>query len=68
MVDQELTIAGMLRDPIIRQVLKADNTSLTDFARLLRDAAIRMSDKPVSHYGHRGGPIAINLDVQLPHE
>ncbi|MFT4183865.1 MAG: hypothetical protein QM636_18315 [Rhizobium sp.] len=57
MADQEFTIARILRDPIIRQVLKADNTSLSDFARLLRDAATRMSDGPARHHGI--GPVLL---------
>lgn len=42
MSDTELTIARILRDPLIRQVLRADRTSLFDFARLLRENAIRI--------------------------
>ncbi|MDM9622185.1 hypothetical protein [Rhizobium sp. S96] len=36
---QDMTISEILRDPLIRQVLHADGTSLTSFARLLKTAA-----------------------------
>ncbi|MDQ0454737.1 hypothetical protein [Rhizobium paknamense] len=36
---QDMTISEVLRDPIIRQVLRADGVSLSAFAHLLEDAA-----------------------------
>lgn len=42
MSDTEFTISRILRDPLIRQILRADRTSLSDFALLLRDSAHRM--------------------------
>jgi len=49
---REMTIAEVLRDPMIRLVLRADGTSLSNFADLLktaardRDAALRLPPKP----------------------
>lgn len=49
---REMTIAEVLRDPLIRLVLRADGTSLSSFADLLktaardRDAALRIPAKP----------------------
>lgn len=47
----EITISEALRDPMIRLVLRADRVSLEDFAKLLKDAAIRKSQSsdPVKH-------------------
>ena len=39
MHQSELTISDALRDPIIRQVLRADRISLPSFAVFLREAA-----------------------------
>lgn len=36
---QDMTMSEMLRDPMIRQMLRADGVSLSDFAVLLDDAA-----------------------------
>lgn len=41
MTGDEITISEALRDPMIRLVLRADGVSLEDFAKLLKDAAIR---------------------------
>ena len=41
MTATEITISEALRDPMIRLVLRADGVSLEDFAKLLKDAAIR---------------------------
>jgi hypothetical protein len=38
---QDMTMAEVLRDPMIRQMLRADGVSLSDFAVLLDDAAKR---------------------------
>ncbi|MBO9096651.1 MULTISPECIES: hypothetical protein [unclassified Rhizobium] len=35
----ELTMSEMLRDPMIRLMLRADRVPLRDFAKLLEDAA-----------------------------
>jgi len=43
----ELTISDALRDPIIREVLRADGMSLSDFAMLLQEAARRQHEKTV---------------------
>lgn len=37
----DMTMTEVLRDPMIRQMLRADGVSLTDFAVLLDDAAKR---------------------------
>lgn len=41
---QDMTISEVLRDPLIRQMLRADKVSLGDFATLLEDAASRRAD------------------------
>ena len=41
MAIHEMTIADTLRDPLIRQVMKADGVSLQDMEKLLRDTAAR---------------------------
>jgi hypothetical protein len=41
MTGPEITISEALRDPMIRLLLRADRVSLEDFAKLLKDAAIR---------------------------
>ncbi len=48
MSDTELTISRVLRDPLIRQVLRADRTSLFDFALLLRENAVRIRSASTS--------------------
>jgi hypothetical protein len=37
------TLAGILRDPLVRQVMRADRVSLSEFAQLLQDASNRES-------------------------
>lgn len=51
MTSSEITISEALRDPLIRLLLRADRVALEDFAKLLKDAAIRKrhSTDPVSH-------------------
>ena len=44
----EMTPSEMLRDPMIRQMLRADKISLASFAALL-DAAARQNARPASH-------------------
>ena len=39
MQDSEMTISEVLRDPMIRQVLRADRVSLSEFAKLLEKTA-----------------------------
>ncbi|THF53857.1 hypothetical protein [Allorhizobium terrae] len=41
---QDMTMSEMLRDPLIRLMLRADGISLSDFASMLDDAA-RQSGK-----------------------
>lgn len=41
MTQRDLTIAEVLKDPLIRQVMRADRISVTRMAELLRDAARR---------------------------
>lgn len=41
MAVSEFTVAQVLRDPLIRQMLMADKIALSDFAALLREAACR---------------------------
>ncbi len=42
MTHKELTIADVLNDPLIRQVMRADRVSVTGMTNLLRDAAHRL--------------------------
>lgn len=39
----DMTMAEVLRDPLIRQMLRADGISLSDFASLLQNAARQKS-------------------------
>jgi hypothetical protein len=41
MTQRDLTIAEVLKDPLIRQVMRADRISVTGMASLLQDAARR---------------------------
>lgn len=41
----DMTMTEVLRDPMIRQMLRADGVSLTDFAVLLDEAAKRRFNK-----------------------
>ena len=41
MTQRDLTIAEVLKDPLIRQVMRADRISVTRMAELLQDAARR---------------------------
>ncbi|MGV1791396.1 hypothetical protein GR212_04210 [Rhizobium lusitanum] len=41
MTHRDLTIAEVLRDPLIRQVMRADHISVTGLAVLLQNAARR---------------------------
>ncbi len=41
MTQRDLTIAEVLKDPLIRQVMRADRISVTGMANLLQDAARR---------------------------
>ncbi|MDR6671270.1 hypothetical protein [Rhizobium sp. 1399] len=40
---EDLTMSEVLKDPLIRQVLRADRVTLGDFAKLLEEAASRRS-------------------------
>lgn len=46
-VTQELTMSEVLRDPMIRQVLRADGISLGSFALMLERAASRRNAQAV---------------------
>ncbi|NLS00953.1 hypothetical protein HGP17_29335 [Rhizobium sp. P38BS-XIX] len=39
MTHRDLTIAEVLKDPLIRQIMKADRISIAGMANLLKDAA-----------------------------
>lgn len=39
MVHGEMTIADVLKDPLIRQMMRADRVSLKEMKRLIQDAA-----------------------------
>ncbi|MEF0942097.1 hypothetical protein [Rhizobium sp. BR 362] len=39
MQNNEMTMSEVLRDPMIRQMLRADRVSLSEFARLLKKTA-----------------------------
>lgn len=41
MIHTDLTIAEVLKDPLIRQVMRADRISVAGMATLLHDAAYR---------------------------
>lgn len=41
MTHRDLTIAEVLEDPLIRQVMRADRISVAGMANLLQDAALR---------------------------
>lgn len=40
MTDDEMTIAEVLKDPLIRQMMRADRVSLREMEKLLREAAL----------------------------
>ncbi|HML29721.1 hypothetical protein [Roseixanthobacter pseudopolyaromaticivorans] len=42
MFQAEMTVSEILRDPIILQVLRADGTTLDEFASFLKEAAGKM--------------------------
>lgn len=39
MANDEMTIADVLRDPLIRQMMRADGVTLREMEKLLRNAA-----------------------------
>ena len=49
MTDDEMTIAEVLKDPLIRQMMRADRVSLREMKELLREAAL-------------GIPLALSVD------
>ena len=50
----ELTMSEMLRDPMIRLMLRADRVPLRDFARLLEEAAeARNAKRPLNDLAAR---------------
>lgn len=61
MTYKELTIADVLNDPLIRQVMRADQVSLTGMTNLLQDAAHRLkSAKTVRGAAEIGLPGGMN--------
>jgi len=50
----ELTMSEMLRDPMVRLMLRADRVPLRDFARLLEEAAeARNANRPLNDLAAR---------------
>jgi hypothetical protein len=49
MTYKELTIADVLNDPLIRQVMRADQVSLSGMTNLLQDAALRLNSAKTLH-------------------
>ncbi|NTF90837.1 hypothetical protein G6L46_27120 [Agrobacterium rhizogenes] len=61
MTYKELTIADVLNDPLIRQVMRADQVSLTGMTNLLQDAAHRLkSAKTLRGKAEIGLPSGMN--------
>ncbi len=64
MTHRDLTIAEVLKDPLIRQVMRADRISVTGMATLLQDAARRQERAlpadlaPIAHVAPRSAPWA----------
>ncbi len=64
MTHRDLTIAEVLKDPLIRQVMRADQISVTGMANLLQDAARRQALAssanlaPIAHAAARAVPQA----------
>ncbi len=60
----EMTPSEMLKDPLIRQMLRADKISLASFAALL-DAAARRNARPasVSSFAASKMPDSWSIDV-----
>ncbi|NLS20144.1 hypothetical protein HGP16_26775 [Rhizobium sp. P40RR-XXII] len=62
MTHRDLTIAEVLRDPLIRQVMRADHISVSRMANLLQDAARRQelalsaNIAPIAHAAARSVP------------
>lgn len=50
MDQSELTLTNVLRDPLIRQILRADRISLPQFAVLLQEAARKHQKSTVGAY------------------
>jgi hypothetical protein len=53
MVHGEMTIADVLKDPLIRQMMRADRVSLKEMKRLLQNAARTRKGREVRQ-SHRG--------------
>ena len=53
-MSQELTMSEALRDPMIRQLLRADRISLGSFAQLLENAARRRNAQASSEFPSHG--------------
>ncbi|MQB41237.1 hypothetical protein [Rhizobium sp. ICMP 5592] len=61
MTYKELTIADVLNDPLIRQVMRADQVSLIGMTNLLQDAAHRLkSAKTLREKAEIGLPGGMN--------
>ncbi|AYG68804.1 MULTISPECIES: hypothetical protein [unclassified Rhizobium] len=62
MIHRDLTIAEVLKDPLIRQVMRADHISVSRMADLLQDAARRQelalsaNLAPIAHATARSVP------------
>jgi hypothetical protein len=77
MTYKELTIADVLNDPLIRQVMRADQVSLTGMTNLLQDAAHRLKSAKTlrgkAEIGLPGGmnPIVVTVacnEAWRPHQ
>jgi hypothetical protein len=49
---QDVTMSEVLRDPMIRQMLRADGISLTAFTRLLQNAARNQAELQPDRSGY----------------
>ncbi|KAA1177348.1 hypothetical protein FP026_24510 [Rhizobium tropici] len=62
MTHRDLTIAEVLKDPLIRQVMRADHISVSKMENLLHDAARRQelalstNLAPIAHAAARSAP------------
>jgi hypothetical protein len=45
MTYKEMTITDVLKDPLIRQMMRADNVSLSEMKKLLLNAALKQRNK-----------------------
>ncbi|CDZ54394.1 hypothetical protein [Neorhizobium galegae] len=72
MTHDEMTIAEVLKDPLIRQMMQADRVSLRDMKKLLREAAcgqrISKESVPLQRPSDRHAPLHLagSLRLKLP--